>query len=309
MDDFKEFYEQKLLPDLQELEGERLQIKAKSKKVLIWLLSVLSIISVLLIYLGEPKLIIFLGAISTIPYFLVQKKYAKSYKKDFKSRIIPLVIKFVDGNLTFNALKGIEEQEIGKSRLFYKAYDRSSMEDLVQGNYQGQPIQFSEVTLEYHLKKRSEYKTIFQGIFFVCDFNKHFATDLHIYTHVGKILFGEWAESSKDPFGDIVTLEDPTFQENFSVYGKDQVEARYILSTSFMQRLMDFFKKVQSPIHISFVDSKMYLAINTNQDLFEARISKTILDVDFIKSHLDSFILFTGIIEDLNLNRRIWGKE
>lgn len=41
---------------------------------------------------------------------------------------------------------------------------------------------------------------------------------------------------------DVVRLEDPEFEKIFVVYSSDEVEARYILSTSFMERLVEFRK-------------------------------------------------------------------
>ena len=65
-------------------------------------------------------------------------------------------------------------------------------------------------------------------------------------------------------------LEDIDFDNRFNVYTKDQVEARYLLTPSFMERL----KSVETSfgtkgIKCSFFEDTIMLAIPTNKDLFE----------------------------------------
>ena len=47
-------------------------------------------------------------------------------------------------------------------------------------------------------------------------------------------------ESSRFGRLEEIELEDPEFMEHFRVYSTDQVEARYILSPSMMERLLAF---------------------------------------------------------------------
>lgn len=65
-------------------------------------------------------------------------------------------------------------------------------------------------------------------------------------------------------------FEDIDFDNRFNVYTKDQVEARYLLTPSFMERL----KSVETSfgtkgIKCSFFEDTIMLAIPTNKDLFE----------------------------------------
>jgi len=46
-----------------------------------------------------------------------------------------------------------------------------------------------------------------------------------------------------------------------------------------------------------------------NKNLFEARIFRPVADYSFMEENLRFLILLTGIVEDLNLNTRIWTKE
>ena len=108
---------------------------------------------------------------------------------------------------------------------------------------------------------------------------------------------------------DLIQLEDPEFEKEFVVYGKDQIEARYILSLSLMQRILDFKRKTGQKIFLSFIDSKVFIGVWSDHVLFEPKILSTLLDFDLIREYFDDLQLAIGIVDDLNLNTRIWSKE
>jgi Protein of unknown function (DUF3137) len=107
--------------------------------------------------------------------------------------------------------------------------------------------------------------------------------------------------------GQIIRLEDPKFSKYFTVYSNDQIEARYVLSTSLMERLVRFRKKANRQVYISFVESMIYIAIPYQEDLFEPKLFSTMLNFNPIRDYFENLQLMIGIVEDLNLNRRIWG--
>jgi hypothetical protein len=131
-----------------------------------------------------------------------------------------------------------------------------------------------------------------------------------------------------------VELEDPEFAEHFDVYATDQVEARYILSPGMMQRLLDFrqaairgreeltarlaarrkFIQVVDQrdmetgmFHVSFANSNVYIAKHYFRDLFEIDPDRPLTSATVVAYAADLQFAF-GIVEDLNLNTRIWSK-
>ena len=67
-----------------------------------------------------------------------------------------------------------------------------------------------------------------------------------------------------------VKLEDPYFAEKYKVYSSDQIEARYLITTAFMER----FKNIQTAfqttdVKCSFYGESLMFAISTNKNLFE----------------------------------------
>lgn len=164
----------------------------------------------------------------------------------------------------------------------------------------GQRINYKHFEEEVILNQVSRRK-IFKGLFFRANFNKKFK---------GRTLVLPRDLSSKMQVltkgrAAIVKLEDPEFANLFVVYG-DQVEARFILSASLMEKIVNFRKKAGRKIYISFAESKIYVAIEYDEDIFEPRLFKTMLKFTPMREYYESLQLMLGIVEDLNLNRRIW---
>ena len=71
-----------------------------------------------------------------------------------------------------------------------------------------------------------------------------------------------------------VNLEDPIFNENFNIFADDQVEARYLLTTAFMERLLTFQRKHKCAVSVLFDnnisrDSNIFLSLTFGKDFFE----------------------------------------
>jgi hypothetical protein len=109
--------------------------------------------------------------------------------------------------------------------------------------------------------------------------------------------------------GELIKFEDTEFEKFFAVYSDDEIQARYVLSMSLIRRIVDFRKKINKKIFLSFIESKVYVAIDCERDLFEPRFSATLLDFDLVREYFEDLQLAVGIVEDLNLNTRIWSKE
>ncbi len=182
--------------------------------------------------------------------------------------------------------------EFVRSAIFQKSCNSFKSEDHIQGKIGKTAIEFSEVVAKHKTttgtgsNRKTHYSTIFSGIFFVADFNKHFKTRTLVLPDTAEKLLGKLGQnlqSMSTSRGELIKLEDLEFEKEFCIYGIDQVESRYILSTSLMRRVLEFKKKWNTKIYLSFVDSKVYIAIKLKKNLFETRLFKTIVDYSFIE--------------------------
>ena len=320
IEELKKFYDTEMMSDIVELESTR---KSVVNKLLI-IISIAAVLALIIIFLGLAAmcggafvlaLIIFL--IICIPGYYFTTKH---YTSDFKDRVINNIIKFIDPNLRYYKDCSISEQAYIASRLFLKEPDRYEGDDYVSGIIGKTSIEFSELHTEYKTvsvddkgHRTENWHTIFKGLFFAADFNKHFKGVTVVLPDTAERLLGgfigKMLQKANFTRGQLIKLEDVEFEKYFAVYGDDQVEARYILSTSLMKRIMDFKKKTNKTIHLSFADSKIFLAISYDKNLFEPKVFKTLLDFSQIQEYFEDLKLVLDIVEDLNLNTRIWTKN
>ncbi|WP_343632302.1 DUF3137 domain-containing protein [Fluviicola sp.] len=247
------------------------------------------------------------------------QRFYKNFKNQFKGKVIPAVVKFVDERLQYDPNRGLMS-EYAESRIFTQRYDRYKAEDTISGKFDLTDFAFGEIHTEYKTvstdskgNRQEHWHTIFKGMFFVSDFHKNFQGETMIDVdtmerYLGKLgrKFQQWNPSRP---GNLVKLENPEFEKKFAVYSTDEQECRYILTPSMMERLLDMTKRINFKVAISFRNNQVFIAVFNNMDLFEPSVFGSLLKEEDYRIIINMMKLMTGIIEDLNLNTRIWTKE
>ncbi len=316
LEDLRNFYETALMPDLKVLDQQRRSIVRKITCVII-ITILIGCVGFFLAaaYLHSTRPAVALPfALCLLIAALICRLLTQTYVMDFKSVVIERIVRFIDPNLTYSPHNCIPKSTFMLSKIFTTTPNRYKGGDLVCGKVGATQIQFSELHAEYEIssgRNRHRY-TVFRGIFFVGDFNKHFTGQIIVLPDTAEKLFGRLGQKlqSLNIFrGNLIKLEDPEFESHFVVYGTDQIEARYVLSTSLMARITDFKKKTGKKIHLSFIGSMVFVAVSCTRSLFEPRLFKTLLDFEPVRQYFEDLQLAVGIVDDLNLNTRIWSKE
>jgi len=316
---FREYYDKELLPVLEKLEARRKRII--HRLTVTGLIAVGCVVAGALVAMsaGNLQLLMIIGALGLAPIVLAWFFLTPSFAADFKKAVITPIVKFYDASLAYSPESKIPRSIFRGSRIFEHRIDRYRGEDHVYGKIGSTAMQFSEVHAQYKTHTRTskghrstQWHTIFKGLFFVGDFNKHFTGCTVVLPDMAERTFGwlgkklqEWNVARS---GKLVKLEDPEFEKLFVVYGDDQIEARYILSPSLMRRITDFRNKTGKPIALSFVGSNVNLAITTGKNMFEPRLFSPVTDFAMAGEYLADLELAVGIVEELNLNTRIWTK-
>ncbi|MBN1158215.1 MAG: DUF3137 domain-containing protein [Bacteroidales bacterium] len=314
---FREFYEKELRPDLEIIDKKRKQADRR----IITILSITTALitgEVLLISAKHEALRVLLPMITGITGVIFISIFSKSYRQEYKNKIIARITHYVDEGLTYSPGDSVAKSAFVDSAIFPVSCDRFKGEDHFRGKIGKTGIEFSEVVAEHRNTsgsssgKKEDYSIIFKGLFIIADFNKHFRTQTVVLPDTAERLFGKFGQTLQSiaPVrGDLIRLEDPVFEKEFCVYGDDQIEARYILTPALMQRIVIFKRKWNTTVYLSFRDSKVTIAIRMNKNLFETRLFKSVADYAFMEDNLRFLTLLTEIVEDLNLNTRIWTKE
>lgn len=306
------FYQKELVPEIEILEEDRKKIVKKMTIIGV----VLAVLVIPLFFIVEElDTMIFPIVIAAVIFGGALHYFSKDYACEFKENVLQKIVNYIDPNLSYIPTMCISEGQFMRSGIFRKGIDRYNGDDFVEGTVGSTKIEFSEIHAEYETrdsKGRRSHHTIFKGLFFVGDFNKHFKTDTYVLPDQAERFLGSiggMLQGVNKQYGELVKMEDPVFEKEFVVYGEDQIEARYILSPALMERITKFRKKSGARISLSFKGSKVYIAIPFAKNLFEPSVFSTILDFKPVKEFFDDFALMIDIVEDLNLNTRIWTKK
>jgi len=312
--ELKIFVRDNLTDELRELETKR---KDVLKKIIMYDSALTLVYGIILYFIFQnnalPQTIQPLAVTYFLFFSLVIYFTSRGYTSDYKNKVIKQIVSFLEPTLTYNPETCVSRQSFYNSEIFREDATTYKGDDHVSGNIEKTSLEFSELDLSYTTGSGKNRRTvqIFKGLFFIADFNKNFKGRTFVLPDFAEKLFGSlgsFFQSKSHSYGELVKVEDPEFEKEFVVYSNDQVEARYILSPSLIKRILDYKKKANKRVHLSFVDNKLYVAVSFTKNLFEPRILKSVIDFAPIQEYYEDLCLAISIVEELNLNLRIWAK-
>lgn len=312
LEKLKELFENRLKPGLENIEKERKTIKrfyigAITLGVFTFFSFPLSWVLGVVLLLGA---IVLGGAGAT--------KYATKYRSVYKTEVVKKIIELINPEYKYDPNKHIDEGKYVDSRIFKIRHENLQGDDFISGTIDKTDFEFSELKTEYKReytdddgKKQTEWVTIFQGIFFHAEFNKHIEGETFVLPDTSEKRWGKFAQKfQKDSKrGELVKLENPEFEKAFKVFSTSQQEARYILTPTVMEAMTSIQKRFDRPMHFSFIGSRVYCAIEFNKGLFEPRVMKTGVKFSDVEEMYCLFSLIEIIVHEMNLNTRIWTKN
>ena len=247
-------------------------------------------------------------------------KRVPAYKKVYKKEVVEKIAHSIDPSWEYDSKAHVTEEVYFESRLFNKSFTHFYGDDKVSGRVGKTVFESSELhngSFQDYTDRDGDSKTkwvgVFKGYFFHADFNKQLEGETYVVN--GDL------ESTADTFqstssntrgkkkGTNVALENKEFAKTFMVRSTSQTEARYILTPKLMESLLDIYKVFKQPMHMSFLDGKVYLAILFYNDLFEPSIWKSGVNIKELNKLYQLLNLNKTIIEELDLNTRIWTKD
>lgn len=252
---------------------------------------------------------------SALGYAVIWQWATADYRRDFKRDIIEPAVCGYSASLRYEPDGGLEIHEVDASGLFPKPVPSIvSCEDLVGGRLGSTDIRFCEVRVSARVERlwsRRRQQQIFAGLFLIADFHKHHRGAVHVLPRDANPLrraLDRVLGRSREFWGDVVLMEDPEFSRLFVVRSRDQIEARYVLSLSLIERIRCFRERTGQPLMLGFVDGTLYLAVWTGRNLFEPRVFRRVDDPRVYRRFWEDIQLFGGVVEAFALNTRIWTK-
>ncbi|RGX86432.1 DUF3137 domain-containing protein [Bacteroides intestinalis] len=299
---------QKLAPTLQVLENKRKELLRKGRSeglIYAAVFLVVGVITLLILKLEGIFGPIVIVVISVIIFITCINNKSKIFSSFYKEEVVNEIIHAFCSNATYSPNDGVGEDLFKNSGLFTSP-DRYHAEDLIEGCLGKTSFICSEVHAEERKARSTKngvqyyWEDIFKGFLFIADFHKDFQGETTVLRDsFFKIKMG----ASR------VKMESPDFEKVFDVFSTNQIEARYLITPSMMERMLKLDSNFKKGITISFRNSTILVAIPDSKNRFEADVWSSLNDMSILKSDFAVLQSLLEIVDELNLNTRIWSKE
>ena len=301
---------------LDELELGRQRMLGKNRTIMLWIAGVTMAVMVWLLAIKMSWLYLVPTALVglIIGIFITGKRKGQA-EYEFKERAIPELLRHSLPEFSYSGGNFVPEVEFNGTGLFISP-DRYTGKDYFVGCIDKTKLHFSLVHAEERYettttdtdsdgktttKTEVHWRDIFKGLFFAADFNKHFSGCTLVRT--GKAGLLSCFSSS------LVKLEDPRFNQCFTVYSNDQVEARYLLTPRMMEQMVALQDSIGG-FEASFCGSSINIAAGGfPYNAFEPNVKLPCTDQEQMTRILGWIFSVANIVNELDLNTRIWTKQ
>lgn len=302
--EFRLFYNHTIHPELRRLERKRKRLLF----LLFFSVLFLVILAILDIYLDILVVtLFFLVFIGFYITFLVYR--IRQFITTFKPNIVNLILDFIDdeinyGTLTYQAKKMIPKRVFQSSLLFATDAPFYKGEDYIRGSFREMTFELCELHVREYSRVRNRLNYIFKGVFFQGNFNSK--------AHRGKILvlprdFSQYLSRTIKAFNrmggrnadDIVSKK---FQQVFLVMASRNANINHLLSMDMQNAILNYRKKTDKEIYLSFIGSKINIAVTEPKDLLEPNIFQSNVSFELVRGFFEDLQLLFSIFEDLDVN-------
>ncbi|DAB12431.1 TPA: hypothetical protein CPT98_07395 [Candidatus Gastranaerophilales bacterium HUM_19] len=293
--EFQEVFFKKISPGLSKYESERLRQFGYTRAVKIAAL----IIILVLVFLTKQidiGLIVFICCIAGAVCFGLKKKF----ENEIKQKIMPYVCKCL-GDLKWKYAQCSFEQLLCKSGIIDR-YNRVSYDDSFTGIYKDINYEICETSFYYTTGtgKNSSTRTVFKGVMIKLDMNKSFT---------GNTVIRPDTLKHASPAANLkhTTLEDVVFEKKFDVFTDDEVEARYLITPSFMERLNNMKTAFSADrVSCAFYDKYLLVGLHTSKDLFSiCSLKEPVNDGKQFFTMFEEILSIIKLIDHFKLNQKI----
>ncbi len=297
--DYARLVEEKVIPILSSYEEER-------KKRLTWAIlaaTTCSIAAILIFLYVDGKGSGDLCGVCIAGAFGAWHLIKKSFEKKVKKIIMPTLMKAIPG-FYWQETPPVTHEDIVNSMIIpYTNKASHTFDDCFLGEYRNVKIAISEC--EYAIKSKNSSTDILEGAMVKINMNKNFEGCTVIRPK--KPGYRDKQDDLKRAKMSEVKLEDPEFDKKYVVYSTDQIEARYLITTSFMER----FKTVENAFnanfaYCSFHGKSVYIAPHTGRDMFSlCSLIKPIYNSEQFTTLFEEFASILGLVDHFKLDKKL----
>ncbi|MBE0495583.1 MAG: DUF3137 domain-containing protein [Campylobacterales bacterium] len=308
---FLDHYYASMKEELSFLEAKRLETCARVKSSgVYWAIGALFVALVLAnTFFQEDHLVAFaLGtAFGGIGYTVHFRSTTQMFHRLFKEHVIGHMVRHM--GLSYDPKGYIPPHLFRQAQWFTQDYDAYTGDDLVLGEIEGVNVTWSDVKVTYttrNAKGKTTRHTLFEGIFFVAPFPKHLRSSTWVLPDLAQKVLGDFGTLVQgfDARGGLVKMDNPAFERAFVVLSNDQIEARYLLSPVLMEHLLALKNQANVPLHVSFIDGKIFLGLAYGKPSFEPSLFRSLETFSTLKEHGHLLGVLYGVVGLLGLEKK-----
>lgn len=195
--------------------------------------------------------------------------------------------------------------ELARTYRMVPSYDRESFDDLWSGELSGRSFTLHEAHLEERRGsgKNRRWVTVFRGAILTIAFDRTFhGTTLVERNKKHRGFFGgerDYVEFDGHRL-DFADMVHPEFEDLFTVWSDDQVEARYLVHPRYIERLIEVERAFGGQdIRALFKGGELAICIESG-DMFESGSLDANEDRARVTRCVDQFMSLVGLCEALN---------
>ncbi|CAH0533328.1 hypothetical protein VST7929_01194 [Vibrio stylophorae] len=268
---FRNYYQQHIEPICQQYEQHRIPaLEQTRQRFRYWMLPTL--LACIFIHILLPSMeTVSRWALVTVLYvvplffcFFYCRNPLTQLQCTLGDAAYPVALRYFGEDYYYNLMQRPALSYYEQYQLFPK-FHHGTLNESISGTYQGLrfTVQEFELKRERSNNGKSSSEIVFTGIGIDIQCPKPFQGTTLVQTDKGTISrFFERQKMAR------VRLEDPKFERTFEVYGSDQIEARYLLSTAMMERLLHLTTIYGDKIQACFEQNRLFILIPSKHDYF-----------------------------------------
>lgn len=298
--EFYDKYQKTIVPLVKKYDDER------KKKLIIAIISAIAccLIGSFFLYnafISEPSSDAQEGAFKVSLFFFllagaVWYMIKKGFENKIKTKIMPTVcscfgkLKWTEGFYSYD--------DLFQKSCVVSQFTGSDYDDIFNGVHKDVPFEIIEA--EYSIGSGKNRRTVFDGVIIKLKMNKEFLSHTVITPN---------SMFHVSPLKELrhTTLEDVEFEKKFDVYTNDEVDARYLITPTFMERLKAMRTAFKADkVQCAFFGDLLLVALSTSKDLFSlCSLVKPLDDAQQYFQMYEEIVSIIKLIDHFKLDQKI----
>jgi hypothetical protein len=306
-EEFIQFFEHSIAPELKPLEARR---KAALKKIVLFtaamIAGMMAAMAVLGAHQAPSSLVIGVLFGSLAILILGIKNLRFDVAGEFKRIAVAKLVSFISPGFIYDPVGSIPRDTFVASRLFHQKFKLYRGGDLIRGRIDGLEISCCSLLVMTGRRRggrHEENRKVFHGLFFTIGPSEDARARVVVVPQFPRMHTGRIRDKMLGALGlgrgEQIPIDDAEFEREFAVYGEGAGEARSLLTADLRRRILDLKRRAGRDIAVSFAGEKTYVAVSYGFDLFEAYLTRSVLDQPSMETNFDALQLAAGIAGDL----------